>query len=53
VVEKWGKILGVDRPDAVTAAANLAWTYRAQGRLEEVEKLEHHSTRNVNNKVAS
>jgi len=43
-MEKIGKILGVDHPHTIVAAANLVWTYRAQGRLDEAERLEGHST---------
>jgi hypothetical protein len=40
VLEKHGRVLGIEHPDTVMAAANLAATYWAQGRRSEAEKLE-------------
>ena len=40
VLEQRRRVLGMDHPDTIMAAANLAATYRAQGRYGEAEKLE-------------
>ena len=34
------KLLGAEHPDTITSMANLASTYRSQGRWNEAEKLE-------------
>ena len=34
------KLLGAEHPDTITSVANLASTYRKQGRWNEAEKLE-------------
>jgi hypothetical protein len=39
VLEHRRRVLGIDHPDTIRAAANLAVTYRSQGRLEEAINL--------------
>ncbi|KAF1941100.1 hypothetical protein EJ02DRAFT_348519, partial [Clathrospora elynae] len=40
VIETFKKKLGADHPDTLTSIANLALTYRNQGRLDAAEELE-------------
>ena len=40
VIETRKKVLGAEHPDTLTSMANLASTYRNQGRWKEAEELE-------------
>jgi hypothetical protein len=40
VLQTWKIVLGPEHPDTLTGMANLACTYRNQGRLTEAEQLE-------------
>ena len=40
VMETRNKVLGQDHPDTLTSMANLASTYRSQGRWKEAEELD-------------
>ena len=40
VMETTKRVLGEEHPDSLTSMANLASTYRGQGRLKEAEELD-------------